>query len=283
MSRTDQPSETFTRLGPASPASPIILSVPHAGRDYPDGLIASAAVPASTIRGLEDRLADLLIAHAVDEGATAFVARLPRAWIDLNRGEEDLPPALRSGAGKSAPTARARQGLGLIPDRIGRQPLWRVLPSPSEAQRRIAVAHGPYHAAIAAALEAARHLFGYAVLIDCHSMPPLGGYRPARIVIGDRQGRSAMPGLGLRLTAAARDMGYAAALNAPYAGAYTLERHGRPEAGIHAVQIEVDRTLYLAPNMRDPAPGLDRVRALIARLAREAAAVAQSGFPLAAE
>jgi N-formylglutamate amidohydrolase len=92
-----------------------------------------------------------------------------------------------------------------------------------------------------------------------------------------------MPGLGSRLTAAARDMGYVAALNAPYAGAYTLERHGRPEAGMHAVQIEVDRTLYLAPNLRDPAPGLEHIRALIAHLAREAAATAQSGFPLAAE
>jgi N-formylglutamate amidohydrolase len=283
MTRTDQPCETFTRLGPAILASPVILSVPHAGRDYPDGLIASAAVPAATIEGLEDRLADLLIAHALDEGAIAFVARLPRAWIDLNRGEADLPPALRVSGERALPTARARQGLGLIPDRIGRQSLWRALPSPSEAQRRIDMAHRPYHAAIADALEEARHLFGYAVLIDCHSMPPLGGYRPARIVIGDRQGRSAMPGLGSRLTAAARDMGYAAALNAPYAGAYTLERHGRPEAGMHAVQIEVDRTLYLAPNLRDPAPGLERIRALIARLAREAAATAQSGFPLAAE
>jgi N-formylglutamate amidohydrolase len=278
------PPQTFDRLGPPTPLSPVIVSVPHAGRDYPPALLADAAVVPSVLHSLEDRFADLLVAHAVNEGATAFLARRPRAWIDLNRGEEDIDPLLRPPAARGAPaSARARSGLGLIPDRVGRQPLWRTGLTAETVAHRLAEAHAPYHAAVSAALEDAWRLFGYAVLLDCHSMPPLGGFRAARVVIGDRHGRSAAPGFAARLATVARAAGHIVALNAPYAGAYILDRHGQPAAGIHAVQIEIDRTLYLTPNLEDVSGGLERVRALIAALAREAMAAGLASPPLAAE
>jgi N-formylglutamate amidohydrolase len=276
--------DVLQRMGPAVPMSPIILSVPHAGRVYPPELLAAAAVPPSLLESLEDRYADLLVTQAVNEGHTAFIARQPRAWIDLNRGLDDLDPALRQPAARSGPiTARARSGLGLVPNRLGRQALWRAPPSPEAITERWTHTHEPYHRTIAAALQDAWRLFGYAVLIDCHSMPPLGGFRPLRIVLGDRHGRSAAPGFAARVAAALRADGHVIGLNTPYAGAYVLDRHGQPDLGIFAIQVEVDRTLYLAPNMRDIGSGLSRMQLMVARLAREAMAAAQFTLPLAAE
>jgi N-formylglutamate amidohydrolase len=274
----------FDRLGPSYAATPLVLSVPHAGRVYPDILLADSAVPAAVLEDLEDRHADLLIARAVAQGAVAIVARAARAWIDLNRAEEDLDPALRDPPGSGEPaTARAKSGLGLLPRRIGRRDLWRTAPSPAAAAARIRDVHRPYHTAIAGALDDALMRHGFAVLLDCHSMPPLAGLRPARIVIGDRHGRTAGHGLAARLAAMARSEGFAAAINAPYAGAHAIERHGRREGGVHALQIEVDRSLYLMRDMRSVSAGLEKVRALIATLARDAVEAARPALDIAAE
>jgi N-formylglutamate amidohydrolase len=277
-------SPWFDRLGPASAVTPLVISVPHAGRLYPDALLADSAVPHGQLEELEDRHADLLITHAVARGAVAIVARGARAWIDLNRAEEDLDPALRDPPGSGPPaTARARSGLGLLPQRIGRRDLWRKGPAPGAAVARVREVHQPYHAAISRALDDALVRHGYAILLDCHSMPPLSGTRPARIVIGDRHGRTAAPGLAARLTAVARTEGYTAAINAPYAGAHAIERHGRPDEGVHALQIEVDRSLYLMRDMRTVSPGLEPARALIAALARAALEGTRGSMGIAAE
>lgn len=274
----------FDRLGPSFAATPLVIAVPHAGRFYPDELLADSAVPQSQLEELEDRHADLLIARTVAQGAVAIVARGARAWIDLNRAEEDLDPTLRMPPGSGpAATARARSGLGLIPRRIGRRDLWRRGPSPAAAARRIGEVHAPYHAAIAHALDDALQQHGHAVLLDCHSMPSLSGLRPARIVIGDRHGRTGAPGLAARLAAVARAEGYTAAINAPYAGAHAIERHGRPASGVHAIQIEVDRSLYLLRDMRTVSSGLEPVRALIATLARAAIDATRPSLDIAAE
>jgi len=279
-----RPSPWFERLGPRSAETPLVCSVPHAGRIYPPALFAASAVPHAILEQLEDRYADLLIAKAIEYGAVAIVARVARAWIDLNRGEEDLDPALRDPPGSGPPqTARARSGLGLLPRRIGRRDLWRESPSPESATARITAIHRPYHSAVAAALEAACRRFGYAVLIDCHSMPPLGGLRPARIVIGDAHGRSAGKGVAADVARVARTHGFTAALNAPYAGAHSLARHGRPADNIHALQLEVDRALYLDGDMRTPSEGLKRTQSLVAALAQAAVAAAQPPFAIAAE
>jgi N-formylglutamate amidohydrolase len=274
-------SPWFERLGPREAETPLVCAVPHAGRFYPPALLAASAVPESVLEQLEDRHADLLIAHAVAGGA---VARVARAWIDLNRGEEDLDPALREPPGSGPPqSARARSGLGLLPRRVGRRDLWREPPSAESAAARIATIHRPYHAAVAQALDAACRRFGHAVLIDCHSMPTLGGIRPARIVIGDGHGRSAGKSVAAEVARAARALGYTAALNAPYAGAHGIARHGRPAENVHALQIEVDRALYLERDMRTPSIELERTQKLVATLARIAVAATQPPFAIAAE
>jgi len=284
MVLTPARSPWFERLGPVTAETPLVCAVPHAGRIYPPALFSAAAVPHAILEQLEDRYADLLIAKAVQHGAVAIVARVARAWIDLNRGEEDLDPALREPPHSGPPqTARARSGLGLLPRRVGRRDLWRAPPTPESATARIASIHRPYHAAVAQALDEACHRFGYAVLIDCHSMPTLGGLRPARIVIGDAHGRSAGKGVAAEVAREARAQGYMTAINAPYAGAYSLARHGRPADNVHALQIEVDRALYLECDMRAPSEGVRRAQGLFWELAQTAVAAAQPPFAIAAE
>ncbi|MEA3017555.1 MAG: hypothetical protein QOI38_2277, partial [Sphingomonadales bacterium] len=264
----------FYRIGPDRPASPVVLSVPHAGRDYPPALLKAARVPRAVLETLEDRLVDRLVWRAVKDGAAAFVARAPRAEIDLNRDEREIDPALVAPPPPAAAllqSARTRGGLGLVPSRIaGAGAIWLHRLGRDELRRRIDVIHRPYHAALAAALAAARDRFGVAVLLDCHSMPPrapAGGVRPATLVFGDRHGTSTAPAFLEAALAAARRLGFAAACNAPYAGGYVVARHGAPGEGRHALQLEIDRSAYLDTALRVPGAGFDRAAQLIAAVA----------------
>jgi N-formylglutamate amidohydrolase len=261
---TDPP---FYRIGPERPVLPVILSVPHAGRAYPPALVEAARVPLSVLETLEDRLVDRLIWRAVATGATAFVATLPRASIDLNRDEREVDPAMVAPpppAHALLPSARTRGGLGLVPARLaGAGALWRGRISREELNRRVETVHRPFHSALDSALTAARQRFGAAILLDCHSMPP----RPqgeAKVIFGDRHGRTIAPALLEAALAATRSLGFSASCNEPYAGGHVIERHGRPGAQTHALQIEVDRSTYLDPTLRDPGPGFDSVARLIA-------------------
>jgi N-formylglutamate amidohydrolase len=268
-------SKPFLRIGPERPVSPVILSVPHAGRDYSAQLLKSARLGQAALETLEDRLVDRLVWRATANGATAFVARAPRAEIDLNRDAREIDPALIAPPLASCgvvQSARSRGGLGLIPSRIaGAGPIWRERIPRAELARRIEEIHAPYHAALEAALDHARARFGEAVLLDCHSMPPrprAGGdaSRGAGIVFGDRHGTTIGGGLLEAALAAARALGYRAECNAPYAGGHIVARHGRPAEGLHAVQIEIDRTLYLDADLRTPGPGFEGASRLIAAL-----------------
>ncbi|HWL47779.1 MAG TPA: N-formylglutamate amidohydrolase, partial [Sphingomonadaceae bacterium] len=264
--------------------------MPHAGRLYPAALRARAAVPLATLAALEDRHADLLIAEAAAAGHIVFVARRARSWIDLNRDPREIDPALVEPPPRAHDiivSAKVRGGLGLIPRRLnGSGELWRAPLSAAELARRIARDHGPWHDALAAALTAAQTRFGAALLLDCHSMPPVttanGGAAP-EIVIGDRYGRSASGVLVARLVAIAEAMGFAVACNTPYAGGYTLDRHGVPARGRHAIQIEIDRRLYLEPDLRAPGPGVVPIGAMLARMAAAMADELGAAAPLAAE
>src|SRR5512139_4136249 len=173
---TMDPGPPFVRLGPHTPASPVVLSVPHAGRDYSDRLLQSARLTRRHLESLEDRFVDQLIERALETGATAIVARRPRAEIDLNRDEREVDPSIIAPpppARTVMPSARTRGGLGLIPARIsGAGPIWHKAIESGELARRIREIHRPYHAALAEALEQARARFGAAILLDCHSMPP---------------------------------------------------------------------------------------------------------------
>lgn len=262
-------------MGP--PTSPVVISVPHAGRDYPPTLLAALRGPIEALVALEDRHVDA-VAMAARGGEAMLVQRLGRAWIDLNRGEDERDPRVDEGAQPAAaPSAKLRSGLGLVPRRAGTTgDLWRGRFGAAEIAARIAEDYRPYHAALGGALSSARARFGVAVLVDLHSMPPpaRGG---ARIVLGDRFGRSAADRFVARALATASAAGYRAALNSPYAGAHILDRHGRPDDGIHAIQVEIDRSLYLDARLDRPGPGLAATAVLIERMIAELADEALAG------
>jgi N-formylglutamate amidohydrolase len=269
-------STPFERLGAIQPTSPVVLSVPHAGRDYPMALKTALRVPLAALLPLEDRLVDA-VARAARTDQTTIVQNRARAWIDLNRSEDERDPLLDEGARSMPPaqqSAKLRSGLGLVPRRAsGAGDLWARRFTDADVTARIANDHRPYHAALAAALNAAKATFGVAVLLDVHSMPPLGP-GGARIVLGDRFGHAADVRFVARVETECRARGFSTATNAPYAGGHILERHARPAAGIHAIQLELDRTLYLDRKLNGPGAGftrvVDLVRSLLSVLADEA-------------
>jgi N-formylglutamate amidohydrolase len=276
----------YSRLGPIGAPTPLVIAVPHAGRRYPDAMLAASRLPRSALETIEDRYADLLVSDAVLAGAVAIVARFARAYVDLNRDEREIDSAILAappGPGQIILSPKVTGGLGVVPSRIAAGgAVWRQPLSAADYAARIATAHAPYHAAIAAALAAAQARHGIAVLIDCHSMPPLETVPPARIVIGDRHGKSAEARFVAAAVRAALDAGLPVARNRPYAGGHTLDRHGAPRAGRHALQLEIDRTLYLEDDQRTPGPGLPRIRAAIAGIAAALCDEAR-GLALAAE
>lgn len=278
---------SFDRFGADPPASPVVVSVPHAGRDYPLQLRAAAAVPVASMLALEDRHADTLALAAHGE-ETLFVQRRARAWIDLNRAEDERDPLIDDGARPipaGAAAVKLRSGLGLIPRRAAPGvTLWRRRLTDDEVRQRIAEDHRPYHAALGEALIAARDRFGAALLIDLHSMPPLPGPLGAQVVLGDRFGRSAGARLVHRIEGEVTAAGVTAALNTPYSGGHILSRHGRPASGVHAIQVEIDRRLYLDAGLNMPGKGLAATAAMLRRLIDAAADELLGGeFALAAE
>jgi N-formylglutamate amidohydrolase len=277
----------FVRLGPVQPESPVVISVPHAGRTYGAHLLAASRLPLSALEMLEDRLADRLVWRATEAGVTTFIARAPRAEIDLNRDEREIDPALvtppLSPAGVIQ-SPRTRGGIGLVPSRItGMGAIWTARLPREELTRRIIDIHRPYHAALEMALKRARDRFGAAILLDCHSMPP----RPegeAAVIFGDRHGTTTTPALLDAAVSAACALGYRTAVNVPYAGGYVVTRHGRPDRNIHALQIEIDRTAYLDTGLQAPGPGFAGACRLIAAVADALASRLQGmDQPLAAE
>lgn len=274
-------------------ASPVLVTVPHAGREYATGLVASARGGLPALQRLEDRFADRLVAPLIEDGFAALIAQVPRAAIDLNRDERDIDTQMIRHMPKGWPltrSAKQRGGLGLFPRRAGRQgDLWTGPLDWDEAHRRIESVHRPYHAAIEERLRMFRQTRGVALLLDIHSMPPLpgdgaGGTAPD-IVIGDRYGASCES----RLSAIARmvlgDHGYKVALNHPYPGYYTLDRHGKPGRGIHAMQIEISRRLYLDSELDHPvAAPLEQTGGALRDLAHALGEELHTGqWPIAAE
>jgi N-formylglutamate amidohydrolase len=251
------------------------VAVPHAGRDYPDEVAVNARVAPHVLERLEDRHADMLASSAAASGCVTLIAHAARAWIDLNRAPSEIDPQMISDAPRTAfaqPSAKVRGGLGLVPRRLADHgELWRKPWQRESIAARIARLHDPYHQVLADTLAALRARFGCALLIDLHSMPPLKseGNAPAvRIVVGDRYGRAAAGRLCDLAVRTLTRSGFEVALNHPYAGGYVLERHGRPLRDIHALQIEVDRSLYLDDALSLPGQGMAAVRETVAHLAR---------------
>ena len=270
---------------------PVVIAVPHAGRSYPPELVSRMRQPAYSAPRLEDRLVDL-VGKAVAErtGAALLVAHAPRAMIDLNRASDDVDwdmvgggaPDASSAPASSSSGRRARSGLGLVPRRLpGLGELWKWPIAPDDLAARIAGVHEPYHAALAALLEGVRARWGAALLIDLHSMPPLparAGEPAAEFVVGDRFGAACDGALVAEAFAVLGQARRLAAHNRPYAGGYVLERHARRQAGVHCLQLEIDRRTYLDAAMAEPGAGLDETVDVVAALVqRMAIAVADLG------
>ena len=264
---------------------PVLISVPHAGRAYTRALLGAARVPASALGILEDPLVDQLVGDAIAAGAASIVAHAPRAEIDLNRSLDDLDPGMiRAGAPAKILSRRAGAGLGLIPTRLaGHGAIWRQPLARHELVRRVDTIHRPYHDAIAATLASLRDAFGGVVLLDCHSMPPRTASHPG-IVFGDRHAASSGEPFVVAAEAACAARGFVSARNDPYAGGEIVARHGSPASGIHAIQIEIDRGLYLAADLRSEGAGFARIAALLASIVMALAdAASEPAYALAAE
>jgi N-formylglutamate amidohydrolase len=291
----------FTLTLPQPSAIPIVIAVPHAGRSYPGAVLDRMRNPGFAALRLEDRYVDrLAVAAGRASGAALLVAHAPRALIDLNRAEDDIDWGMIAG-GRSgqpishAPGHRARGGLGLIPRRLsGLGELWTQRHSAQDLTERLDVVHRPYHRSLAATLAQLRARWGAALLIDLHSMPPLAPVagRPApEFVIGDRFGSSCAGGLTGAAFSWLGAAGRLAAHNRPYAGGYVLERHGDPQNGIHALQLEVDRSSYLDARLAEPGAGFaamaELLTGLVQHLAHHAAELGRAqgaeNWPIAAE
>lgn len=273
--------------GPAAGESPFVFACPHSGRDYPADLLARTALRAPRLRLSEDAYTDHLFAAAA-EAAPMLYARIARAYIDLNRDARELDQHMFDArlAGEVLLTPRVAAGFGVVPRNVreGERLYTGKLP-PGEATRRIAAYHHPYHAKLAALLEAAHARFGFAILVDCHSMPS-GRPDLADVVLGDRFGAAAAPALMLLFERAFSAAGFAVTRNYPYAGGFATITYGQPQAGFHAVQIEINRALYLDEARVEPGPRFTEIQArvqtaLMAVLAADAEALCRPA--LAAE
>jgi N-formylglutamate amidohydrolase len=247
---------------------PFVFNSPHSGRVYPKAFLAASKLDSMALRRSEDAFVEDLFGFVAELGAPLLHAHFPRAYLDVNREPYELDPALfREGLPHYANTQSVRVvgGLGTIArivseaDEIYREPL-----SVGAALERINRLYTPYHATLRGLLDEAQSQFGVAVLIDCHSMPsgPMadqGASRPD-FVLGDRFGTSCNGDLTRLACTQLRTLGHVVALNKPYAGGFITEHYGRPHNSFHALQIEVNRALYMDEITFAKSAGFDRLR-----------------------
>ncbi|MGE0626768.1 MAG: N-formylglutamate amidohydrolase [Hyphomicrobiaceae bacterium] len=266
----------FVVFEPDEQLTPFVFCSPHSGRQYPKVLLQSARLDAHALRKSEDCFVDELFAGVRSLGAPLVAARFPRAYLDVNREPFELDPEL-FGRGlpsfANAQSIRVAGGLGTIARIVADgEEIYSEPPTIEAALERIELLYQPFHAKLSQLLEATRERFGMVVLIDCHSMPSAAMSNSSTtrpdFVIGDRFGASCDP----RLTRLIRDQlarqGYQALLNRPYAGGFITEHYGRPAQGMHAIQIEINRALYLNEQTLVPTIGFSLIRRDLMTLCR---------------
>jgi N-formylglutamate amidohydrolase len=239
----------FDVVEPRVLAAPLIFDSPHSGSHYPKGFLDAARLDPLTLRRSEDAFVDELFLPCVALGAPLLRAHFPRAFLDANREPFELDPQMFDGPlpeFANTRSLRVAAGLGAIPRVVGdAQPIYKGRIAVADALARIAALHRPYHERLSGLVERARARFGLSILIDCHSMPSTLAEGPLDIVIGDRFGASAAGWVVEALESALLARGYRLRRNKPYAGGYITERYGAPANARHAVQIEINRALYM--------------------------------------
>ncbi len=249
-------NEAYELIRPREQAIPFVFASPHSGVDYPEEFLAQSRLDATAIRRSEDCFVHELFASAPGLGGPLIRALFPRAYLDPNREPYELDPKMFSDPLPSfanVRSARVSVGLGTIAKVVSNgAEIYRRKLRFTEVEQRIDRLYFPYHAMIKQLLVATRAKFGAAVLVDCHSMPSMGtaiegdsGRRRCDIVLGDRYGTSCDPAVVELFEKRFVDMGYSVARNDPYAGGFVTQNYGRPSSGIHALQIEVNRGLYM--------------------------------------
>ena len=268
---------------PVRQTSPLIFCSPHSGRIYPTPFLAMSRLGALALRRSEDAYVDQLFGSAVNHGAPLLAALFPRAYLDVNREPFELDPRLIEGPlphGANTQSARVAGGLGTIPRLVADgEDIYAGRLSVDVALLRIEKLYQPFHQALATLISETQRQFGFALLVDCHSMPSASAAnnqtsRP-HFVIGDRFGTSCAPEITRTITRALAVAGYDVQANRPYAGGFITEHYGRPHGRVHAVQIEINRALYLSEASLQPSADYPAFERVIAMLIGKLAAMSQ--------
>lgn len=274
---SDRHPPPFEIVSPARQTVPVVFASPHSGTDYPPHFVAGSRLDFRTLRRSEDSFVDELFDTAPAHGAPLLRALFPRAFIDPNREPFELDPGMFDqplpGFVNSA-SPRVAAGLGTIARIVanGEAIYDQKLPF-AEAEHRVANFYRPYHEALAGLLAATRRQFGHAILIDCHSMPSIGGPRErdqglhrVDFVLGDCHGNACDPRLTACAEKALKAMGYKVQRNMPYSGGFTTQHYGRPASGCHVLQIEINRSLYMDETAITRSRGFAPLKSRLARL-----------------
>ncbi len=276
---------------PAKRTSCVVFSSPHSGRDYPLEMLQRSVLNRHVIRSSEDAYVDRLFDTAPGLGIPLLKAKMPRAYLDLNRSPDELDPALIDGIRRRGHNPRVSSGLGVIPRVVANgRAIYRGKLTIDEARHRIDTYWHPYHTRLKSLLAESYAMFGQAILIDCHSMPheavaAAGTTRSGRpeIVLGDRFGASASGEIVDQIESAFAAAGLSVARNAPFAGAYVTQTYGRPGRRQHAIQIEIDRSLYMDEQKILPGTNFELFRQTLRKVIADIARIGPEAVPLAAE
>ncbi len=262
----------FSVVGVESQRVPIIFNSPHSGRVYPSVFIESSRLSAQALRKSEDAYVEELLASAPEHGAVLMHAHFPRAYIDINREPYELDPLLFSGrlpGFVNSQSLRAIGGLGTIARIVNdKEEIYRGPLKLETAFTRIEQLYKPYHAALQALLQSTHARFGTVFMVDCHSMPSQQGERGGwpDFVLGDRFGASCAPEITRLVQSYLKNLGYRVHLNKPYAGGYITEHYGKPHNGMHVLQIEIDRSLYMNEETFEKSPSFPGLQWDLSRL-----------------
>jgi len=276
---------------PKAVTNPVVFSSPHSGRDYPAAFVENASLSKIRLRSSEDAFVDDLFANVVNYGSPLLVANMPRAYVDLNRGPDELDPGIVEGAKTRYNNPRIASGLGVIPRVVAEaQQIQTGKITMKQALTRIERCYHPYHTLLAELLVQARQRFGLAVLIDCHSMPSEalqnamapGGRRPD-VVLGNRYGASADKDVFNIVETAFKDQGFVVGRNTPFAGGHITQKYGVPSKGQHVVQVEINRGLYMDEDKIVRNTLFDTVKIRLSKASRDICHKLRPAIRLAAE